>query len=99
MKDVTPARTHYEAGFSDSFQHRRCFHKHRTLEAAAKCAMPYGPYGYVFAVEGGVGRELKTAEENVVRAIRFGKKRKASAESNAGEWVSSVARSVNQALQ
>jgi hypothetical protein len=90
MKDVTPTRTHYEAGFSDSFQHRRCFHKHRTLEAAVKCAMPYGLYGYVFAVEGGVGRELKETEKRVVRAIRFGKKLTASG-STAGAWVSSEA--------
>jgi hypothetical protein len=33
------------------------------------------------AVEGGVGRELRATEENVVRAIRFGKEpRKVSAE-------------------
>jgi hypothetical protein len=80
MKGVTQARTHYEAGWTDSWSHRRCLHKHRTLEAAAKCAAQYGAVGYVFAVEGGVGRELRATEENVVRAIRFGKApRKASA--------------------
>ena len=73
MKDVTQTRTHYEAGWTDSWSHRRCLHKHRTLEAATKCASQYGAVGYVFAVEGGVGRELRATEENVVRAIRFGK--------------------------
>jgi len=81
MKGVSQTRTHYEAGWTDSWSHRRCLHKHRSLEAAAKCAAQYGAVGYVFAVEGGVGRELRATEENVVRAIRFGKEpRKASAE-------------------
>ena len=80
MKDVSPAPIHYEAGWTDSWSHRRCMHKHRTLEAAAKCAEPYGAVGYVFAVEDGVGRELRATEENVVREMRFGKgPRKASA--------------------
>ena len=81
MKGVTQTRTHYEAGWTDSWSHRRCLHKHRTLEAAAKCAAQYGAVGYVFAVEDGEGRELRATEENVVRAIRFGKApRRASAE-------------------
>lgn len=81
MKGVTQTRTHYEAGWTDSWSHRRCLHKHRTLEAAAKCAAQYGAVGYVFAVEGGQGRDLRETEENVVRAIRFGKvPRKVSAE-------------------
>ena len=70
MRDATPARahrTHYEAGWTDSWSHRRCLHKHKTLAAAAKCAAQYGAVGYVFAVEGGVGRELRATEENVVR--------------------------------
>ena len=86
MKGVTQTHTHYEAGWTDSWSHRRCLHKHRKLEAAAKCAAQYGAVGYVFAVEGGVGRELRAAEENVVRAIRFGKApRKASAEKQKSE--------------
>jgi hypothetical protein len=86
MTNVNPARTHYEAGWTDSWSHRRCFHKHRTPSAAAKCAEPYGAYGYAFAVEGGEGRELKATEENVVRAIRFGKApRKAFAEAQQTE--------------
>ena len=86
MKGVTQTRTHYEAGWTDSWSHRRCLHKHRTLEAAAKCAAQYGAVGYVFAVEGGLGRELRATEENVVRAIRFGKvPRKASAENQESE--------------
>jgi hypothetical protein len=63
-------------------------HKHRTLAAAAKCAAQYGAVGYVFAVEGGVGRELRATEENVVRDIRFGKvPKKASTESQKAESV------------
>jgi hypothetical protein len=86
MRDVTRPRTHYEAGWTDSWSHRRCLHKHRTLEAAAKCAAQYGAVGYVFAVEGGVGRELRATEENVVHAIRFGKApRKPSAEKQNSE--------------
>ena len=89
MKDVSPARTHrthYEAGWTDSWPHRRCLYHHKTLAAAAKCAAQYGAVGYVFAVEGGVGRELRATEENVVRAIRFGKApSKASAESQKTE--------------
>jgi hypothetical protein len=86
MRDVTRTRTHYEAGWTDSWSHRRCLHKHRTLEAAAKCAAQYGAVGYVFAVEGGVGRELRATEENVVHAIRFGKApRKQSAEKQKSE--------------
>ena len=71
MKDVFLARTHYEAGWTDSWSHRRCFHKHRTPSAAAKCSLPYGAYGYVFAVKDGVGRELRATEENIVHAVRF----------------------------
>jgi hypothetical protein len=86
MKGVTQTRTHYEAGWTNSWSHRRCLHKHRTLEAAAKCAAQYGAVGYVFAVEGGLGRELRATEENVVRAIRFRKvPRKASAETQKSE--------------
>ena len=86
MKGVSQTRTHYEAGWTDSWSHRRCLHKHRTLEAAAKCAAQYGAVGYVFAVAGGVGRELRATEENVVRAIRFGKApRKASNEKQKSE--------------
>jgi hypothetical protein len=96
MKDLTSARTHYEAGWTDSWSHRRCLHKHRTLAAAAKCAAQYGAVGYVFAVEGGVGRELRATEENVVRAIRFGKApHKASAESRKTE--SAIASAPGQA--
>jgi hypothetical protein len=88
MRNVTQTRTHYEAGWTDSWSHRRCLHKHRTLEAAAKCATKYGAVGYVFAVEGGVGRELRATEENVVHAIRFGKAlRKPSAEKQKSESI------------
>jgi hypothetical protein len=33
---------HYEAAWTESWSHRRCMHKHRTLIEAANCAMPHG---------------------------------------------------------
>jgi len=44
---------HFEAGWTESWSHRRCLHEHLTLIEAAKCAMPHGAGWYVFAVEGG----------------------------------------------
>jgi hypothetical protein len=63
---------HYEAGWTDSWSHRRCLHNHRTLTEAAECAMPTGAGWYVFAVENGEPRQLLDAEENVVNRYRFG---------------------------
>lgn len=63
---------HYEAGWTDSWSHRRCLHKHRTLTEAAECAMPTGAGWYVFAVENGEPRQLLDAEEEVVHRYRFG---------------------------
>jgi hypothetical protein len=31
---------HYEAGWTDSWCHRRCMHAHKSLIEAAKCGMP-----------------------------------------------------------
>lgn len=44
---------YFEAACTDSWSHRRCFHRHPTLVEAAKAAMPQGPAWYVFAVENG----------------------------------------------
>lgn len=63
---------HYEAGWTDSWSHRRCLHKHRTLVGAAKCAMPTGAGWYVFAVENDEPRQLLGAEEKIVNRYRFG---------------------------
>jgi hypothetical protein len=62
----------YEAGWTDSWSHRRCLHKHRTLSEAAECAMPTGAGWYVLAVENGEPRQLRDAEEKLVNRYRFG---------------------------
>jgi hypothetical protein len=64
---------HYEAGWTESWSHRRCMHKHPTLIEAAECGMPHGAGWYVFAVEGEMPRQLTEAEDKVVNAFRFGK--------------------------
>jgi hypothetical protein len=61
---------HYEAGWTDSWVHRRCFHKHPTLIDAAECGMPQ-PGFYVLAVEAGSPRELTSQEDEVVNRFRF----------------------------
>lgn len=61
---------HYEAGWTDSWVHVRCIHKHLTLIDAAKCGMPQ-PGFYVLAVEGGSPRELTIEEDEVVNRFRF----------------------------
>lgn len=63
---------HYEAAWTESWSHRRCFHEHQSLIDAAKCAMPQGAGWYVFAVECGSPRELNDAEEAAVNDFRFG---------------------------
>jgi hypothetical protein len=65
---------HYEAGWTDSWTHRRCMHKHKTLLEAAKCAMPTGAGWYVFAIEVDEPRELREAEEEIVNRYRFGRR-------------------------
>jgi hypothetical protein len=64
---------HYEAGWTESWCHRRCMHVHKTLIEAAKCGMPQGAGWYVFAVERGEARELLPAEDGVVERFRFAK--------------------------
>jgi len=63
---------HYEAGWTDSWSHRRCRHEHRTLLEAAGCAMPHGCGWYVFAVENDHERELRNEEDEIVNRYRFG---------------------------
>ena len=54
----------YEAGWTDSFCHRRCMHEHPTLLEAA--GMPQGAGWYVLAVENRTPRQLMDSEEDVV---------------------------------
>jgi hypothetical protein len=63
---------HYEAGWTDSWSHRRCLHNHRTLIEAADCAKPTGAGWYVFAIENDEPRQLLDAEEKVLNRYRFG---------------------------
>jgi hypothetical protein len=64
---------HFEAGWTESFCHRRCMHEHNTLIEAAQCGMPQGAGWYVFAVENGEARELTAQEDELVNHLRFGK--------------------------
>jgi hypothetical protein len=61
---------HYEAGWTDSWVHIRCYHKHSTLIDAARCGM-LQPGFYVLAVDGGSPRQLTTEEDEVVNRFRF----------------------------
>jgi len=61
----------YEAGWTDSFCHRRCMHEHLTLIEAAECGMPHGAGWYVFAIENGKPRQLQQNEDDVVNRLRF----------------------------
>ena len=63
---------HFEAGWTESWSHRRCLHEHPTLIEAAKCALPQGAGWYVFAVEGDTPRQLTNVEDTVVNEFRFG---------------------------
>jgi hypothetical protein len=62
---------HFEAGWTESWSHRRCMHEHQTLLEAAACAAPHGAGWYVFAVEDGSPRQLKAAEDSIVTEFRF----------------------------
>jgi hypothetical protein len=64
--------TYYEAGWTDSWCHRRCEHVHETLIAAARCGMQHGCGWYVFAVEFGSPRQLTNDEDKRVNEFRFG---------------------------
>src|SRR6266446_6760538 len=57
---------YYEAGWTDSFCHRRCLHEHLTLIEAAECGTPHGAGWYVLAVENGTPRQLLDSEEEFV---------------------------------
>jgi hypothetical protein len=61
---------YYEAAWTDSWVHCRCYHKHLTLIDAAKCGMPQ-PGFYVLAVDSGSPRELSTEEDEIVNRFRF----------------------------
>lgn len=65
---------HYEAGWTDSWQHRRCCHAHETLIDAARCGSAQGCGWYVFAVDVGTPRELTEAEDRIVNEFRFGQR-------------------------
>jgi hypothetical protein len=72
---VSPdVNVHFEAGWTDCWSHRRCYHEHQTLIEAARCVMPTGAGWYVIAVENGTPRQLRTAEEAIVDRFRFGPK-------------------------
>lgn len=65
---------HYEAAWTDSFVHLRCWHAHLTPVEAAECAMPHGAGWYVLAVED-TPRGLTEAEEKAVNEFRFRQRR------------------------
>jgi hypothetical protein len=65
---------YYEAAWTDSFCHLRCWHEHPTLLEAAECGMPHGAGWYVLAVENGTACQLWKPEENVVNKFRFRQK-------------------------
>lgn len=69
---LAPKRLHYEAGWTESGNTRRCLHKHPTIPEAVACASVHGAGWYVFAVENRAGRELNQAEEEFVNKLRFG---------------------------
>jgi hypothetical protein len=62
---------HYEAGWTDSWSHRRCLHKHRTLAEAAECTMPTGAGWYVFAIENGGGSPTTGCRRNNRKPLSF----------------------------
>ena len=62
---------HYEAAWTESFVHFRCWHAHPTLLDAAKCALGQRAADwYCFAVEFEAPRELTDAEDVEIRAFR-----------------------------
>ena len=65
MKDL-----HYFAAWTDGGCLLGCFHHHKTVAAAAACAI--GPGGYVVAVENGKLRELNDEEEREFQRLRYG---------------------------
>jgi hypothetical protein len=66
-----PLNRHYEAGWTESFIHLRCHHRHETLIDAAMCAARQGmPGWYVFAVEFDSPRQLTEAEDKLVNDVQ-----------------------------
>jgi hypothetical protein len=70
MRYASLNNIHYEAAWTDSWVHCRCFHNHPTLIDAARCGMPQ-PGFYVLAVERDAPRELTNAEDKIVNDFRF----------------------------
>jgi hypothetical protein len=62
----------YEGAWTESWCHRRCWHRHKTLLEAGQCVKPQGAGWYVLAVEGGTAGELTAEEDAVVDGFRFG---------------------------
>jgi len=60
----------YEGAWTESWCHRRCQHRHKTIEEAAECVSPQGPAWYVFAVENGRARELSAVEQSSLEEFR-----------------------------
>jgi hypothetical protein len=68
-----PLNRHYEAAWTDSFVHLRCYHRHGKLLDAAECAdKQHMPGWYCIAVEYDSPRQLTNAEEKLVIEFRFG---------------------------
>ena len=63
---------HFEAAWTESWCHLRCFHEHRTVLEAAQCAMPHGCGWYLIGVENGEPRGLTDQEEQIMNRFRFG---------------------------
>jgi hypothetical protein len=62
---------HYEAAWTESWIHQRCYHPHKSLLEAARCAMPNRAGWYVLAVENATPRELHQHEDAQVDRFRF----------------------------
>lgn len=60
----------YEGAWTESWCHRRCQHRHKTIAEAAECVSPQGPTWYVFAVENGRARELTAVEQSRLEEFR-----------------------------
>jgi hypothetical protein len=87
FKHLLNPTLYYEAGWTDSFCHRRCMHQHATLLEAAECGMTMPAGWYVFAVEDGTPHQLLGYEEDVVNEFRFSKVKKAALERFRGLFI------------
>jgi hypothetical protein len=61
----------FQAAWTDSFCHFRCWHEHPTLIETAKRAMPQGAGWYVMAAEYDTPRELTESEDKLVNEFQF----------------------------